>query len=387
MTCDLYLDAAARVVAYDLYPALMHSQYRLNYDEVQRVLGDLASREDAALSASASAEPPANLPADLVSRLCALDAIARKRVTLREAAGGLDFDTAEAKVRLDGEGHPVDIDVREKTRATSLVEEAMILTNETVAAHLRDAGFPGVFRVHEQPAADSLAALVPVFQEFAWFGRIDVDKFVAGSPHELQAVLAAVRGRSEEALVSSLLLRAMKRAVYRTECAGHYGLALDAYAHFTSPIRRYPDLVVHRMLRAQLTRRPNKFDQEVAALPWIAEHSSDMERVAEAAARESQEIKMIEYLQRFIGQSFSAVVSGVAAYGLYVQLDNTAEGIVPVRDLGPEYFSLDAAEHRLTGQDSGRSYRLGQRVPVTLAVADPRARRLEFRLVKPAPRP
>ena len=175
----------------------------------------------------------------------------------------------------------------------------------------------------------------------------------------------------------------MKRAVYRPACAPHYGLASDAYTHFTSPIRRYPDLVVHRMLKALIGGRPEKFDQETSSLAWIAEHSSDMERVAEKAARESQELKMIEYLERFIGQSFSATVSGVATYGVYVRLDNTAEGLIPSKNLGNEYFALDPVQHRLTGQDTGISYRLGQRLPVVLTAADPRARRLDFRPARP----
>ena len=172
----------------------------------------------------------------------------------------------------------------------------------------------------------------------------------------------------------------MKRACYKPVCDGHYGLASAAYAHFTSPIRRYPDLVVHRMLRAQLTRRPQKFDQEVAALPWIAEHSSDMERVAEKAARQSQELKLIEYMAAFTGQSFDAQVSGVASYGMYVRLDNTSEGIVPAKSLGSEYFALDSVKHMLVGQDSGEFFRLGQRVRVVLVSADARTGRLEFKL-------
>ena len=185
--------------------------------------------------------------------------------------------------------------------------------------------------------------------------------------------------RPEGELVSTLLLRSMKRAVYRPDCAAHYGLASGAYTHFTSPIRRYPDLVVHRMLKALIGGRPEKFDQEKSALPWIAEHSSDMERIAEKAARESQEVKLIEYLERFVGQTFSATVSGVATYGAYVRLDNTAEGLIPCKNLGSEYFALDPVQHRLTGQDTGASYRLGQRLAVVLVSADPRARRLDFR--------
>lgn len=365
MTVDLYLDDDARLVSYDPYPALIRSNARLSYDEAQGMLDAQTEADD-----------------QLAWRLARLSLIARKRSAAREAAGGLDFDTVEARVRLDREGHPVAVDLRRKTDATSLIEEAMIFANETVACHLNDARFPSLFRVHEQPSADSLAALIPVFQEFSWFDLVDPDKLAAGDPQVLQQVLRASASRAEGELVSSLLLRSMKRAVYRPACEPHYGLASSAYTHFTSPIRRYPDLVVHRMLKAQLTKRPERFDQEVSALSWIAEHSSDMERVAEKAARESQEIKMIEYLQAFVGQSFSAVVSGVATYGLYVRLDNTAEGLVPVRNLGPEYFAFDPVQHRLTGQDTGSTYRLGQRIAVVLTSADPRARRLDFRPVR-----
>lgn len=368
MTADLYLDDGARLVGYELYPALIRSDARLTYDEAQALLERAAGRADG------TAEDDA-----LARRLAGLSCLARKRAAAREAAGGLDFATVEAKVRLDAEGHPVGIDLRRKTDATSLVEEAMILANETVARHLRDARFPGIFRVHDKPSPDSLAALVPVFQEFAWFGGIDQNRLVAGDPHVLGQVLEASAGRPEGELVSTLVLRSMKRAVYRPACEPHYGLASAAYTHFTSPIRRYPDLVVHRMLKAQLTRRPERFDQEVAALPWIAEHSSNMERVAEKAARESQELKIVEYMERSVGQAFPAVVSGVTNYGVYVRLENTAEGLVPLKCLGREYFAFDPVLHRLTGEDTGTVYRLGQRLPVVLAAADPRSGRLDFR--------
>lgn len=369
MTADLYLDDAGVLVAYDLYPALIRSNARLAYEEAQALID--------------AAEDPAKGPGepddDLVWRLAQLSRLAKARAAARTAAGGIDFATVEARVRLDDEGHPRGIDLRGKTAATSLIEEAMILANETVALHVRDAKFPSLYRVHEQPSADALAGLVPVFQEFPWFDDIDQADFVAGDPHVIQHILAASASRPEGNLVSSLVLRSMKRAVYRPVCEPHYGLASEAYTHFTSPIRRYPDLVVHRMLKAQLTRRPEKFDQEVAALTWIAEHSSDMERVAEKAARESQELKIIEYLAAFIGQSFSGVVSGVTTYGVYVRLDNTAEGLIPMKNLGAEYFAFDPVQHRLTGQESGITYRLGQRLPVVLTHADARRRRLDFR--------
>lgn len=382
MTTDLYLDDRARLVAYDLYPALIRSHARLSYEEAQALL-DRCHPERSAEGAESKdlvRRDGACAPGDgLSDRLAALSRLAKQRFASRERAGGLDFDSVEARVVLDEEGSPTGIDLRVKTDATSLIEEAMILANETVAKHLRDAKFPSLYRVHEQPSADSLAALVPVFQDFAWFRDIDQADFIAGDAHVVQRVLEASAERPEGELVSTLLLRSMKRAVYRPDCAAHYGLASGAYTHFTSPIRRYPDLVVHRMLKALIGGRPEKFDQEKSALPWIAEHSSDMERIAEKAARESQEVKLIEYLERFVGQTFSATVSGVATYGAYVRLDNTAEGLIPCKNLGSEYFALDPVQHRLTGQDTGASYRLAQRLAVVLVSADPRARRLDFR--------
>jgi ribonuclease R len=300
---------------------------------------------------------------------------------LREQAGGLDFDTVEAKVRLDSEGYPIAIDLREKTDATQLIEEVMIMANEVVAQKLRDAKYPCMYRVHEQPDVDALEALVPVFAEFTWIKSIDEGLFVAGNPHELQKVLAKSASRPEGALVSTLLLRSMKRAVYSPQLSIHYGLASAAYAHFTSPIRRYPDLVVHRMLKALLLGRPEKFDQEVSSLPWIAEHSSENERVAERAARESQEAKIVELMEAHVGETFSALISGVGTIGLFVRLDNTAEGVVEMSDMGREYFALDPVRHMITGTETGKQFRLGRRIAVRLAQADRRTRQLRFQLV------
>lgn len=365
MTCDVYLDQDWKAVGYDIYPALMRSQARLTYGQVQQALdGDAA------------------LPDDIMQRVRFLSQFAKVRIAARQVAGGLDFDFPEARVVLDDDGKPLRVDLRRKTEATSLVEEAMILANEVVAQHLSERGFPALYRVHEKPSPDSLAALLPVLQEFSWFSRISPERFVAGDAHAIARVLSESQGRLEGSLVQTLVLRAMKRAAYKPTCDGHFGLASEAYTHFTSPIRRYPDLVVHRMLCAQLTRRPQKFEQEVAALPWIAEHASDMERVAEKAARQSQELKLIEYMAGFLGEAFDATVSGVASYGMYVSLDNTAEGMVAARYLGDEYFACDAVRYQLVGQDSGKVFRLGQRVRVVLAAADAKADRLDFRLEK-----
>ena len=318
----------------------------------------------------------------LRKRLCQLSLLASLRHTQRERKGGIDFDQPEARVKLDEAGRPQGVELRRKNAATSLVEEMMIWANEVVAEHLSRAKFPCVYRVHEAPDLEGLAQLVPIFEEFPWFEKIDPVGFFTGSQHALQQAVSASRGRAEGELVSSLVLRSMKRAVYREKKCGHYGLASATYCHFTSPIRRYPDLMVHRMLKAELFGRPEKFDQMTTNLGWICEHSSGMEREADDAQRESEELKLAEHLQQFVGQSFSAIVSGVSQGGLYARLENTAEGFIPVRTLGDDYFSFDAARYTLTGEETGARYRLGQRIAVVLFAVDPRVPQIDLRLAQ-----
>lgn len=385
MTVDMIVNAHGEVVSAEVYPALIRSCARLTYEEAQRFLDagrDVAADLDAGSAPQSPGQDSDARGAELQLRIHALSRIAKLREALREKAGGLDFDTVEAKVRLDADGHPVGVDLRQKTEATELIEEAMIMANEAVARFLRDSRFPCLYRVHEQPSRDALEGLVPALREFSWFGKVDEAKFIAGNPIAVQKALALCANRPEAELVTTLVLRSMKRAQYSPQNDGHYGLASEAYAHFTSPIRRYPDLVVHRMLKAALFGRPEKFDQEAASLGWISEHSSEMERVAEKAARESQEAKLIELMEEHVGETFSALISGVATFGLYVRLDNTAEGVVEIGDLGREYFILDPVRHMLIGSDTGKEYRLGRRVAVRLVEADCRMRKLRFRLAK-----
>ena len=374
MTVDLMLDADSRVLDVHAYRAVIRSRARLTYEEAQAMIDGESNVESGPIASSIS-----DCLSSLESRIRLLSEIAEKRRAARERAGGLDFDTVEAKVQLDETGAPVEVVLRQRTQATQLIEEAMIAANEAVARTLRDAGFPCMYRVHEKPSHDTLEGLVPVFQEFSWFNQVSVPLFCAGNPHEVGRVLELCAGRPEAALVTTLVLRAMKRAVYSPVLAGHYALASDAYAHFTSPIRRYPDLVVHRMLRALLTRKPQLFDQEVSQMPWLAEHSSSMERVAETAARESQDVKIIELMEAHIGETFSGLIAGVATYGVFVRLDNTAEGMIEMRDLGNEYFALDPVRHILTGTDTGRTYRLGRRIAVRLTEADHTTATLRFK--------
>ena len=378
MTVDLYVNERAQLARYEIYPALICSNARLTYGEALEMLE--GECEPAASEGGKHAQGQRETL--IQPHLRQLSRLASLRHAQRERKGGIDFGQPEARVKLDEVGRPQGVELRRKNAATSLVEEMMIWANEVVAEHLSRAKFPCVYRVHEAPDLEGLAQLVPIFEEFPWFGKIDPVGFFAGSQHALQQAVSASRGRAEGELVSSLVLRSMKRAVYREKNCGHYGLASATYCHFTSPIRRYPDLMVHRMLKAELFGRPERFDQMTTNLGWICEHSSGMEREADDAQRESEELKLAEYLQRFVGQTFSAIVSGVSQGGLYARLENTAEGFIPVRTLGDDYFSFDAARYTLTGEETGARYRLGQRIAVVLFAVDPRVPQINLRLAQ-----
>ena len=378
MTVDLYVNERAQLARYEIYPALICSNARLTYGEALEMLE--GECEPAASEGGKHAQGQRETL--IQPHLRQLSRLASLRHAQRERKGGIDFGQPEARVKLDEVGRPQGVELRRKNAATSLVEEMMIWANEVVAEHLSRAKFPCVYRVHEAPDLEGLAQLVPIFEEFPWFGKIDPVGFFTGSQHALQQAVSASRGRAEGELVSSLVLRSMKRAVYREKNCGHYGLASATYCHFTSPIRRYPDLMVHRMLKAELFGRPERFDQMTTNLGWICEHSSGMEREADDAQRESEDLKLAEYLQRFVGQSFSAIVSGVSQGGLYARLENTAEGFIPVRTLGDDYFSFDAARYTLTGEETGARYRLGQRIAVVLFAVDPRVPQIDLRLAQ-----
>ena len=407
MTVDLFVDDRAQLVRYEIYPALICSNARLTYGEALEMLegecqpvaskggqhapcSDSPALENSPLGCSRRAElSTEHTPhsreqrqTSIQLRLLQLSRLASLRHAQRERKGGMDFDQPEARVTLDEAGKPRGVELRRKNAATSLIEEMMIWANEVVAEHLAKAKFPCAYRVHEAPDLEGLAQLVPIFEEFPWFEKIDPVGFFTGDQRALQQAVSASRGRAEGELVSSLVLRSMKRAVYRERNCGHYGLASATYCHFTSPIRRYPDLMVHRMLKAELFGRPEKFDQMTTNLGWICEHSSGMEREADDAQRESEELKLAEYLQQFVGQSFSAIVSGVSQGGLYARLENSAEGFIPVRTLGDDYFSFDATRYTLTGEETGARYRLGQRIAVVLFAVDPRVPQIDLRLAQ-----
>ena len=377
--CDV--DEDGEVVSSGACCSAIRSKARLSYDEVDAVL---AGGPVSTLPCVPGIEPSA-----VAEALRQLDQVARLRREVRHRRGAIDFESVEAKVELDGDGRPTGVAVRRRTRATSLVEEAMLVANEAVAGMLagREDELPAAFRVHERPAQDSMAQALLALRGLDVLEAGEADRLHAGDPYAVQDVLARASGTPREVPVNALLLRAQKRAVYLPRNDGHYALGAQAYCHFTSPIRRYPDVTVHRALKALLgmgadagvDARTRK--AELNALPQLCRTCSERERAADAAGRESQRVKMAELYEGHVGESFSGVVVGVERYGLFVRLDETcAEGLLPIRSLGDEWFAYDEGTMSLTGEATGRTWRLGQRVAVTVSACRPDRGQIDFTL-------
>ena len=367
MSVRMTLDKGGSTVAAEVHPSVIRSSARLSYDEV-----------DAVLSGQTTAPSP-----QIGELIVLLDEIRRLRENMRAKRGAVDFETVEAKVVLAEDGTPTGVSVRSKTPATSLIEEAMLAANESVAKILSDANVASAYRVHEHPSPDDLKATVLPLRELGLIQGEEAAGLIAGDPFTIAAVLDRAKGTPGGELASALLLRAQKRAIYLPHNQGHYALAAPAYCHFTSPIRRYPDLVVHRSIKALLRGTLGSREQAVIQqqLPQICRSCSDQERVADSASRDSHDIKMAELYSTRIGEAFSGVVSGVASFGLFVTLDDThAEGLLPIRALGDEWFDYDETRLTLKSESTGTVYRLGKRVAVRVLGVDIDRGRIDFTL-------
>jgi ribonuclease R len=369
MTCD----KAGHVLDTHMAPTVIHSNARFAYEQVDAYLAGELDEKDLSVNADEARA--------IGEMLRAADELAKKRVKLRGERGAIDFDSEESKVLLDEKGKPVGVAVRQKTAATSLIEESMLLANESVAKVLADHDIQTAYRVHEQPSPDTLAPTVALLKELGIVDGAQADRIVSGDPFAIEACLESVKGTTYDLLVSTLLLRSMKKAIYLPHNEGHYALGAKAYCHFTSPIRRYPDVLVHRALKEYLAGEPGGRERRECEeqLSTLCSLCSEKERAAASAEMQSQKIKMAELYSGKIGETASAVVSGCERFGLFVRVDDTgAEGLVPVRALGDEWFTFDEARCRLVGEESGTVWRLGQRVPVVVTRTDPAKGRIDF---------
>ncbi|MHB0976615.1 MAG: ribonuclease R [Candidatus Aquicultorales bacterium] len=358
MSVEMIIDRQGNVKHYDVSQGVIRSDHRLTYEGVDEMF-------------KTGLYPDKQLEELLIGLRDLSDILERKRLD----RGALDFETIEPKILLDENLYPVDVLIREKTPATKLIEEAMIVTNETVASFMYWQEAPMVYRAHDKPSLESLTQI----EEFVTSFGYPVKKIKEGSSRALQKIIEYAHNRPEKQIVNHLLLRSMKRAVYHSGSSAHFGLASDQYTHFTSPIRRYPDLIVHRLIKAVLAG--DLYDPQVVELSGSledkCEHTSWMEREAEAAERESIDVKLCQLVSGRVGEVFKGTVSGVTGFGVFVELDNTAEGLVHVRDL-PGYFEFNERRFELSNRKTGQIFRIGQTVKVQLTNVLIGERRIDF---------
>ena len=295
----------------------------------------------------------------------------------RHARGSIDFDFPEAKIILDKKGKPVDIRPYEANTATKIIEDFMLLANETVASEYFWQEIPFLYRVHDTPDPEKIQALAEFIRNFG-YGLKGVQDEV--HPKELQKLLSRVADSPEEALISRLTLRSMKQARYSTECSGHFGLAAKYYTHFTSPIRRYPDLQIHRIIKENLRGRLNaeRIAHYQEILPEVAEHSSKTERRADEAERDTDKMKKAEYMLQHIGEEYEGVISSITPWGMYVELPNTIEGLIHVANLYDDRYYYNENTHEMVGSDLGKVYKLGQSIRVRVLDADKENATIDF---------
>lgn len=358
------MDVGARgdVARYRFYPAVMFSHARLTYDEVWSALSDPAGE-------------PARRLAGLLPQLQALDKLYRVLAAARARRGAIDFETVETRMIFGEYGKIAAIERTERNDAHRIIEECMLAANVCASDFLQSREQPALYRVHEGPTDEKLERLRGFLAEFG---------LVLGGGDEPHAsdyakLLSRVKGRPDAELLQTVMLRSLQQAQYAPEPLGHFGLAYESYTHFTSPIRRYPDLLIHRAIRAALA------GQSMAArdLAELGRHCSMTERRADEASREVEAWLKCFYMQDRVGEVFDSTVSGVAGFGLFVALDSVyVEGMVHISELGNDYFHFDPARHQLLGERSGRRYRLGDRLQVKLVRVDMDSSRLEFVLAE-----
>jgi ribonuclease R len=364
-TVVIELDAQGRPRKAEYHDGVIRSGARLTYQQAQKIVdGEAELRQRYA---------------PLVPLLENMDALARLMRRRRHERGSLDFDLPEPKLILDASGAMTGVVAAERLDSMRVIEEFMLAANEAVATELTRQATPALFRIHEQPDPQRVEEFAELVGSFGY--RLPA-KLEDIRPHDFQAVLRQIEGKPEEKLVSYLLLRTMKLARYHEENLGHFGLATDSYAHFTSPIRRYPDLVVHRALRALRHRRPAEAtESQPAALPEMGRHLSEMERRATDAERELVEWKKVRFMAARVGETYPGYVTGVQAFGLFVELDAIyVQGLVHVSSMSDDYYRFDERGHALVGENTGHVYRLGDRVEVQVARVDLERRQIDFGL-------
>ena len=366
LSCIMLINPKGQVIDHEIAETVINVDARMSYTSVNKIL---ALHDETETARYETLVP-------MFRRMEQLAAILRSK---RKKRGSIDFDFPETKVILDDTGFPVEIRPYERNVATKLIEDFMLIANETVAEDNFWQELPFVYRTHEEPDPDRIKKLTAFINNFGYHIHTDGGEI---HPKELQKLLEKIADTPEETLISRLTLRSMKQAKYTPECTGHFGLAAKYYCHFTSPIRRYPDLQIHRIIKDRLRGR---MDEQKKAhyekiLPEVARQSSERERRAEEAERETVKLKKVQYMSEHIGESFTGVISSVTAWGMYVELPDTIEGMVHVTSLRDDFYHYVEETYELVGEVTGNRYKLGQTVDVTVVGTDELMRTIDFEL-------
>lgn len=360
VTVEMLIDENGEVIQSKAYESIIRSDHRLTYEEI-----DESIRTNKFKSKDVK---------KLVDELLELREVLEKK---RLKRGALNFEIPEAKVILDEKGIPVDVIVRQRTLATSIIEEAMIVTNETLARMLMENEIPAIYRVHEKPDENDLLFAQNFLAELGYLEARDLKP----TPKSFQKIIRASEKRTDKILVNILLLRAMKKARYSSQPLGHFGLASQSYLHFTSPIRRYPDLIVHRQLK-RLLNKEKFFEKEIEALESVATHCSAKEIEVETAERDSQELKLYQLMkERYLGEVFEGIISGVTSQGFFVELENTAEGFVNVSEMYDDYYITIPEKFEIVGKKTGKVFRVGEKIMVQVISVNVAERFMKLKVI------
>ena len=401
LSCLMQIDEKGEIVDYEICESVIRVDRRMSYTTVKKLLTadsekDSKNASEAAKNTVSSEKIMAEETADIFEEYAGLLPMFKQMEELaallrakRRKRGSIDFDFPECKILLDKEGRPIDIKPYERNVATNIIEDFMLAANETVAQHFYWQELPFVYRVHDVPDRDRLQKLAAFINNFGYYMKtLGRNGSKVGSeeihPKEIQKLLDRIAVSPEEAMISRLTLRSMKQAKYSVESSGHFGLACQYYCHFTSPIRRYPDLQIHRIIKEQLRGRLK--EERIAhyreILPEVAKQSSTLERRADEAERETDKLKKVQYMEDHLGEIYEGVVSGITGWGVYVELPNTVEGLIHVSKLPGDYYYYSESTYEMIGEATGRTFKLGMPVKICVDSCDKMTRTIDFSLME-----
>lgn len=368
LSVSMEINSRGKVVNHEIFESIIHSKARMVYCDVS----DILENKD---------EELIDKYREIHDSLLAMNELAAILRKSRDDRGSLDFDIDEAYITLNEHGIPISVETAERRVANRIIEEFMLIANETIAEHFYWMGIPFVFRVHEPPSVEKIEIFKKFIQSFGLHLKGNTENI---HPKALNEIIKRVEGKPEEHIVNTVMLRSMKKAFYGTECDGHFGLGVKYYCHFTSPIRRYPDLIIHRIIKEALQgrldiKRIRSFKRKTEK---AASKASETERLALELEREVEKLKKAEYMTYHVGETYDGIISGVASFGFFVAIENTIEGMVKVDSLEDDYYDYEDTKYRLIGRRTNKIYALGDKVTISVQSVDLQQREINFKIIQ-----